>query len=425
MPKELLTFDEFQSMTSALVEETPAPNLGKNAQIVFDDVYLKVARDGSGKKESSLERLVAVAVDIASNTADYLPTGLSRTEVLAEVRKEAQEYVSLFAQNLFRPNTPALINFGRWLPVFDKRGELIGHRQRSQVGAGCFVIPIGDAFGSDTSDAIQSDTIPGALVTQMLVQKGGGGTGFAFSDLRPEGSRIGYLPAVDGMETFDWASLKGVSSGPDSFLTKAFDSVSGAIKQGDSRRGANMGIQRIDHPDFLKHIYAKDPRRGEGHLVNFNLSLALTDEFMEAALSDRTYTLYVSQRADPDVKSMLERKFGAERPELMHKEDFATQAQFARILKMNQDNPFTPRATPSMYLGDDNESVINAFTGDRIGTIHNGIVHIFAKKVLEEILVAQSFKNGEPGFVFLSLSLQQTLVVNSHFPPSVFVSLAR
>lgn len=228
--------------------------LGINAIKVLERRYL--LRDPEGILiETPSQLFHRVSHTIASVETQFEPG--------TDIHELEQKFFDLMRNQEFMPNTPTLMNAGAPL------GQL----------SACFVLPVEDSIAE----------IFDSLKNMALIHQSGGGTGFTFSHLRPQGDIV--------------RSTKGVASGPVSFM-KIFDAATGVMKQGGKRRGANMGILNADHPDILEFIMAKSD---ETTLANFNISVGVTDEFMEAVKQDRTWAL-VNPRTKKEIRTLPARQ---------------------------------------------------------------------------------------------------------------------
>src|SRR5512146_2643718 len=234
--------------TPPLPGDLPSIDLTENARQVLIRRYVR--RDEEGHPAETVEEMfgrVAYHIAVVEEKWDG--------DVIARARK----FYELLTSKRFFPNSPTFTGAGTPL------GQL----------AACFVLPIADDMGRDPAGIFQT------LRDAALIQQTGGGNGFSFSRLRPKGALV--------------KSSAGQATGPVGFL-RVYDKAFGEIAQGGSRRGANMAVLRVDHPDIEEFITCKTD---ENAITNFNISVGITDAFMEAVENDDMWDLVFPEIANP------------------------------------------------------------------------------------------------------------------------------
>lgn len=285
-------------------------NLSDNAIKVLERRYL--SKDAEGNLIETPEGMFRrVAGAIAAADRLYGDSDINSLE---------NKFYNMMVNLEFLPNSPTLMNAGKDL------GQL----------SACFVLPVDDSM----------EGIFDAVKQAALIHKSGGGTGFSFSRLRPKGAMV--------------KTTGGVASGPVSFI-KVFNSATEAVKQGGTRRGANMAILRIDHPDILEFIQCK---KNNADITNFNISVGITEDFMKAAKAGEEYELI-----DPHSKKAAGRLDAREVFELLVEMAWTNgEPGIVFLDRLNKDN-----ATPGIG---EIESTNPCVTGDTLVKTEDGMVRI-------------------------------------------------
>src|SRR6478736_678901 len=238
--------------TPPMPEGLPMANLTDNARQVLMKRYVR--RGDDGKPAETVEEMFwRVAYHVAKVEEQWE----------ADVQQRTIEYYHLLSSKKFFPNSPTFTGAGTPL------GQL----------AACFVLKITDDMGRDSAGIFQT------LRDAALIQQTGGGNGFSFSRLRPAGAAV--------------KSSAGQATGPVGFL-RVYDHAFGEVAQGGVRRGANMSVLRVDHPDVEEFISCKT---NENHITNFNISVGITDAFMKAVKEDKEWELRFPDITSPEYRT--------------------------------------------------------------------------------------------------------------------------
>jgi ribonucleoside-diphosphate reductase alpha chain len=323
----------FRSTMNAREEFEP-PLLTENARRVLEARYLK--KDESGACiESPTGLFSRVARTIAQVESNY---GASESEC----RKWQRAFYQIMARGDFMPNSPTLMNAGREMGML----------------SACFVLPVRDSITE----------IFNSIKHTALIQKAGGGTGFAFDELRPTGDYI--------------KSSGGTTSGPISFW-KAFSEATNAIQQGAFRRGANMGMMYIHHPDILKFLHAKQDL---DQFTNYNISVKITDAWMEEF------------QRDPDSPHVVRNPRNGQAYVLPRNLDI-WKYNIRDLIKVECVEPVSEQDDATYYMSP-------RLTGELPGDVRG---KVYTKREIWQIIVANAWRTGEPGVVFIDR-------INEHNP---------
>ena len=319
--------------------------ISENARAVLERRYL--IRDEHGEAVETVDELF-------HRVADAVAAADVRFDPQADVADTARSFYRMMTELDFLPNSPTLMNAGRPL------GQL----------SACFVLPVADSM-EDIFDAIKN---------AALIHKSGGGTGFSFSRLRAKGSTVN--------------STGGVASGPISFM-KVFNAATEAVKQGGTRRGANMGILRVDHPDILEFITCKNDTK---EITNFNISVGLTEAFMEAAESGSEYEL-----VDPASRRVTGRLNAREVFEAIVRSAWQTGEPGILFLdRLNKDNP-CPGQGEIESTNPCGEQPLLPYEACNLGSIN----------------LVRHLRRTETGYVLDRAKLEQTIRTAVHFLDNV------